>query len=165
MIFRQCSEVPQDKVRLFCIHPKSLQENQVQAEMCCVLTVYLVFGTCILHDKITLTYEPHHDKTIKMRVRPAKTQISLGVHSFCWFCHVMAHIYDRMIWVTGTTQCCESITKQYFFTIYKSHSLEVVHTSQQQRNLINGDTLQNCRLNFILKIKLLIFRLHVWTLL
>ena len=77
------------------------------------------------------TYEPPHDKTNKMTVRPAKTQISLdirqvwsdsllcaqwiakdpsflhadsedsdqtgrmhslGAQSFCWFCHVVAHI-------------------------------------------------------------------------
>ena len=82
-------------------------------------------------------YEPRHDKTNKMAVRPAKTQISLdirpvwsesslsawrsigslsthwaqaktlirlggcpdwsesslGAHSFCWFCHVVAHMY------------------------------------------------------------------------
>ena len=71
-------------------------------------------------------YEPRHDKTNKMSVRPAKTQISLGIrpvwsesslsawrklwslathwahsedpesslgtHSFCWFCHVVAHL-------------------------------------------------------------------------
>ena len=76
-------------------------------------------------------YDPRHDKTSKMAVRPAKTQISLGIrpvwsesslsawrsigslathwahsedsdptgrmlirlgaHSFCWFCHVVAH--------------------------------------------------------------------------
>ena len=46
---------------------------------------------------------PQHDKTNKMRVHPAKTQISLGIQpvwsesslgalSFCWFCHVAAHI-------------------------------------------------------------------------
>ena len=76
-----------------------------------------------------LWHEPRHDKTNKMSVRPAKTQISLGMrpvwsesslcahwvakdptflhadsedsdqtermlgaHSFCWFCHVAAHI-------------------------------------------------------------------------
>ena len=75
-----------------------------------------------------LLIEPWHDKTNKMSVRPAKTQISLGIrpvwsesslcaqwvakdpnflhadsedwwsesslgaHSLCWFCHVMAHI-------------------------------------------------------------------------
>ena len=55
------------------------------------------------------TFEPRHDKTSKMSVRPAKIQISLGIHpvwsasslsgcpgwfassmgaqSFCWFCH------------------------------------------------------------------------------
>ena len=82
------------------------------------------------------TFEPRHDKTIQMSVRPPKTQISLGirpvwsesslcalwvandpsfflrtakavirlggcpgwsesslgVHSFCWVCHVAAHI-------------------------------------------------------------------------
>ena len=72
--------------------------------------------------------EPRHDKTNKMSVRPAKTQISLGIrpvwsesslcaqwvakdprflhadsedwseswlgeHSFCWFCHVVAHFW------------------------------------------------------------------------
>ena len=83
-----------------------------------------------------LTHEPHYDKTNKVSVRPAKTQITLGIHpvwsesplstwknlgslatierkakalirlggcpgwsesslgahSFCWFCHVVAHI-------------------------------------------------------------------------
>ena len=54
-------------------------------------------------------YEPRHDKTDKMSVRPAKTQISLGIFAvrmkkvwvishplctrlLCWFCHVAAHI-------------------------------------------------------------------------
>ena len=31
-------------------------------------------------EKQTITYEPPHDKTNKMSVRPAKTQISLGIH-------------------------------------------------------------------------------------
>ena len=51
--------------------------------------------------------EPQYDKTNKVSVRPAKTQISLGirpiwadaqadlslrwVHSFCWFCRLVAH--------------------------------------------------------------------------
>ena len=54
--------------------------------------------------------EPQHDKTNTVTMRPAKTQISLSispvwsdwaygqadlrlhwVHSFCWFCHVVAH--------------------------------------------------------------------------
>ena len=30
--------------------------------------------------EITEPYEPWHDKTNKMSVRPAKTQISLGIH-------------------------------------------------------------------------------------
>ena len=37
-------------------------------------------------------HEPRHDKTNKVTVRPAKTQISLGAQSLCWFCHVAAHI-------------------------------------------------------------------------
>ena len=86
--------------------------------------------------KSTFTLEPRHDKTNKMSVHPATTQISLvihpvwsesslcaqwvakdprfpyvesedwsdwadaqadlsslGTHSFCWFCHVMAHLH------------------------------------------------------------------------
>ena len=56
-----------------------------------------------------LKYEPQHDKTNKLSVRPGKTQISLDIrpvwsesslsdlsfywaHSFCWFCHVAADI-------------------------------------------------------------------------
>ena len=70
-------------------------------------------------------YESRHDKTNKVTVRPANTQISLrirpvwsdsslcaqwvakdlsflhadskdslGAHSFCWFCHVAAHIEE-----------------------------------------------------------------------
>ena len=39
--------------------------------------------------------EPRHDKTNNVAVRPAKTQISLGTHSFCWFCHVAAHVRKR----------------------------------------------------------------------
>ena len=31
----------------------------------------------------TLKYEPPHDKTNKMTVHPAKTQISLGIHPVC----------------------------------------------------------------------------------
>ena len=49
-------------------------------------------------------YEPRHDKTNQMSVRPAKTQISLGIRwsesslgaqSLCWFCHVAAHIANK----------------------------------------------------------------------
>ena len=32
-------------------------------------------------DYHTMTFEPPRDKTNKMTVRPAKTQISLGIHS------------------------------------------------------------------------------------
>ena len=45
-----------------------------------------------------LQYEPPHDKTNKMTVQSAKTQItlgsesSLGTQSLCWFCHEAAHI-------------------------------------------------------------------------
>ena len=54
--------------------------------------------------------EPQHDKTNKVTVRPAKTQISLGIrpvfllnessldaHSFCWFCHVAAQMGNVLI--------------------------------------------------------------------
>ena len=69
-------------------------------------------------------HESRHDKTNKMSVRPAKTQISLGIRSvwsesslraqcvakdpsflrwvhrsFCWFCHVAAHILLRCDYV------------------------------------------------------------------
>ena len=48
--------------------------------------------------------EPRHDKTNKMSVRPAKTQIRLGgcpgwseyllgTQSLCWFCHVTAQVW------------------------------------------------------------------------
>ena len=47
--------------------------------------------------------EPPHDKTNKMSVSPAKTQISLGIHpvwsifagrtSFCWFCLLQSVLY------------------------------------------------------------------------
>ena len=33
------------------------------------------------YDQVRLTYEPHHDKTNKMSVRPEKTQISLGIRA------------------------------------------------------------------------------------
>ena len=45
------------------------------------------------------TNEPPHDKTNKMPMRPAKTQISLGIRwsessleaqLHCWFCHAAA---------------------------------------------------------------------------
>ena len=43
-----------------------------------------------------LKFEPPHDKTNKMTVRPAKTQISLSLcwayMPFCWFCHEVAHL-------------------------------------------------------------------------
>ena len=72
--------------------------------------------------KYRYAYEPPHDKTNKMTVRPAKTRISLGiclsscgqqrfwldwadaqadlslcwVHMpFCWFCHEAAHILNE----------------------------------------------------------------------
>ena len=32
---------------------------------------------------VTTLYEPQHDKTNKMSVRPAKTQISLGIRPVC----------------------------------------------------------------------------------
>ena len=41
------------------------------------------------------SYEPHHDKTNKMRVRPAKTQISLGV---------------RPVW-SESSLCAQSVAK------------------------------------------------------
>ena len=54
--------------------------------------------------------EPRHNKTNKVSVRPAKTQISLGIgpgwsgwsesslgaHSLCWFCHVAAHLFENL---------------------------------------------------------------------
>ena len=56
-----------------------------------IYTVLLVLeshgtGIYILHGHVNLmfeskpTYEPQHDKTNKVTVRPAKTQISLGIH-------------------------------------------------------------------------------------
>ena len=91
---------------------------------------------------LSMTNEPRHDKTNKLSVRPAKTQISLGIrpvwsesslcahwvakdqaffmrttktlirqggcpgwsessrgaHSFCWFCHVAAHMLWLICW-------------------------------------------------------------------
>ena len=48
-----------------------------------------------------LKFEPPHDKTNKVAVRPAKTQISpgwsessLGAQSLCWFCHEAAHLIE-----------------------------------------------------------------------
>ena len=89
-----------------------------------------------LNPEYSLGFEPRHDKTNKVSVCPAKTQISLGIrpvwsvfavrsmgsqgpklsscaqrrlirlgecpgwsesslgaHSFCWFCHVAAHVF------------------------------------------------------------------------
>ena len=40
---------------------------------------YDVLSNHIPHDKMS-KYEPRHDKTNKVSVRPAKTQISLGIH-------------------------------------------------------------------------------------
>ena len=40
----------------------------------------------------TYANEPPHDKPTKWHVRQAKTQISLGIRPFCWFCHEVAHI-------------------------------------------------------------------------
>ena len=37
-------------------------------------------------------FEPRHGKTNKVSECPAKTQISLGTHSLCWFCHVTARL-------------------------------------------------------------------------
>ena len=88
-------------------------------------------------------FEPRHHKTNKLSVRPAKTQISLGIrpvwsesslsawwnlgslathwvhsedsdqtgrmlgaHSFCWICHVIAHL---LVWVMTQPVICESI--------------------------------------------------------
>ena len=90
--------------------------------------------------KLASRYEPRHDKTNKMCLRPAKTQISLrirpvrseyllctqwvakdqrylhadsgcpgwseaslGAHSFCWFCHVTAHIYISLLYGKSIT--------------------------------------------------------------
>ena len=76
--------------------------------------------------------EPWHDKTNKMRVRPAKTQISLGIprflhadskrlirlggcpgwsessldiQSLCWFCHIVAHML-HCLWDRLMYHCC-----------------------------------------------------------
>ena len=65
-------------------------------------------------------YEPQHDKTNKVTVRPVKPQISLGMRtaktlirlggcpgisesslgaqSLCWFCHVAGHIVPLTCW-------------------------------------------------------------------
>ena len=40
------------------------------------------------------TYEPPHDKTNKMTVRSAKTQISLGIRVFSTFRHLKQGIQD-----------------------------------------------------------------------
>ena len=61
-----------------------------------------------MYDHVNVSYEPRHDKTNKVTVRPAKTQIRLGIYQAffmrtaetlirlgrCWFCHVVAHIFS-----------------------------------------------------------------------
>ena len=39
----------------------------------------LIFSPCMICDWKQSLFEPRHDKTIKMAVRPAKTRISLGI--------------------------------------------------------------------------------------
>ena len=53
-----------------------------------------------------IKYEPRHVKTNSVAVRPAKTQISLGINSFCWFCHVAVHIFThfQLYFKIGTQQ-------------------------------------------------------------
>ena len=33
-------------------------------------------------------------KPTKWHVRPTKTQVSLNIRSFCWFCHEVAHLHN-----------------------------------------------------------------------
>ena len=98
-------------------------------------------GLCLIHvcrfsrDEAHL-YEPRHDKPNKMSVRPAQTQISLGIrpvwsesslsawrklgsladaqadlslrwaHSHSWFCHVVAHIFCFLTDFTNKSLPC-----------------------------------------------------------
>ena len=54
--------------RLFCI-------SILTKRYCCVWS-----NTRLSVQKVATVIEPRHDKTNKMSVRPAKTQISLGIH-------------------------------------------------------------------------------------
>ena len=55
--------------------------------------------------KQTSSYEPRHDKTNKVTMHPAKSQISLGVHSvlsvFTWHNHFVGFVMLQLI-STGT---------------------------------------------------------------
>ena len=126
----------------------------------CLYNDAVILYTVLLANKImkkATPYEPRHDKTNKMAVRPAKSQISLGIcpvkkdwvlsyplsaqrrlwsdwadaradlsslgaHSFCWFCHVVAHIpfkvMDYMPIVFLSTQCIIG----YLDTVYTLHA-------------------------------------------
>ena len=92
-----------------------------------------------------MIHEPRPDKTNKMSVRPAKTQIrlggcpgwsesSLGAQSLCWFCHVAAHLISwarlwSVIKLVCTVQELSAIFANAFFRIW---------TSANPRPLANG---------------------------
>ena len=79
-------------------------------------------------------YEPQHDKTNKMCVRPGKTQISLsirwaesslGAHSFCWFCHVAAGIVLQQ----------NNGSKRWVYTVCPDLSIQNLGSLQYIRDL------------------------------
>ena len=56
------------------------RQDSVESDIHVVCTVC---SHSIQKDSERITFEPPHDKTNKMSVRPAKTQISLGIRPVC----------------------------------------------------------------------------------
>ena len=84
------------------------QETSTRARSCTTMCHILIHWTLYISRTSVwshwgMTYEPRHDKTNKMSVHPAKTQISLGIcpvwsaslqahMPLKWFCHVAAKL-------------------------------------------------------------------------
>ena len=93
------------------------QIQKQQNRSCTFSCIWTLVSDCLSRSTWTFEFEPPRDKTNKMTVRPAKTQISLGIRfavrmkkawvlsypgcpgwfeasmgaqSFCWFCHEAA---------------------------------------------------------------------------
>ena len=118
----------------------TVNRNQGSLGFVCVLICFLARSVFT----ITVSYEPRHDKTNKVSVRPAKTLIRLGIRlrgcpglsesslgeqSFCWFCHeaaqlflVQLHLIHRKIvqpiFYNLGTLCMEYLFFSYVWTIF-----------------------------------------------
>ena len=65
--------------------------------------------------------------------RMSRPESSLGAHSFCWFCYVMAHILKSLNSGKGKrllSPCLESFGKYQFFNIYFTVRSAIIRHAQ-----------------------------------